>query len=286
VTDRRRLRFNGRVAHDSLRGQVEAERFTPGEAWRVTATRATIFAGPEPGARQRELLLGEGFTVLDRQDRMLFGFAERDGYVGWMDGIALQADTRAPTHRVRVRHSYAKALPNLKTRDETDWLPFGARVTVTGEQQGAWRQIVIGCGEAQYRPWVPAAHLAPLDQLETDPLAVAALFLGTPYLWGGNSSFGIDCSGLVQAALLACGIPCPGDSDQQAADLGQRLPEGTPPQRGDLLFWKGHVALVADAGTMIHANAHDMAVAYEGIDKAIARIAAQGDGPVTAHRRV
>ncbi len=285
MTDRRRLRFNGRTAHDSLRGKVEAARFTAGEDWRVTAIRAPIFAGPEGGARERELILGEGFTVLEQRAGMLFGFAARDGYVGWMEAGALQPDTPAPTHRVAARHSYAKATPELKTRDETDWLPFGAQVAVTGES-GAWRQFTTGAGASERRLWMPAAHLVPLDRLKTDPVAVAALFLGTPYLWGGNSSFGIDCSGLVQAALLACGIPCPGDSDQQQAELGQFLPEGTPPQRGDLLFWKGHVALVADADTMIHANAHDMAVAYEGIAEAIARIAAQGDGPVTAHKRL
>ena len=120
----------------------------------------------------------------------------------------------------------------------------------------------------------------------TDPVAVAELFLGTHYLWGGNSRFGVDCSGLVQAGLLACGIACPGDSGDQERALGEDLPEDTPAKRGDLLFWKGHVAWVAGENLLLHANAYHMAVAFEPMDKAIARIISQGDGPVTSHKRL
>lgn len=283
--DRRRLRFNGRVAHDSLRGKVEAARFTAGDACAVDTPRATIFASAEGGARDRELVLGEGFTVLDWRGPMAFGFATRDGHVGWVEAAALWPGAPAATHRVRARHSYAKATPELKTRDEALWLSHGARVTVT-ETRGAWSSIAMQGRDGPRTLWMPTEHLAPVDSVAADPVTVAALYLGTPYLWGGNSSFGIDCSGLVQAALLTCGIPCPGDSDQQAAELGQTLPAGTPPQRGDLLFWAGHVALVADAEMLIHANAHHMGVTYEPIATAIARIAAQGDGVMTAHRRL
>jgi cell wall-associated NlpC family hydrolase len=132
---------------------------------------------------------------------------------------------------------------------------------------------------------VPKPHLRPISHPFRDPVTVAQLFFGTPYLWGGNSAFGIDCSGLVQAALLACGIACPGDSDLQAA-LGNTVPDDAPMLRGDLIFWKGHVAMVVDDQTLIHANAHHMAVAYEPIDAAIARIKAQGGGTVTGRRRL
>lgn len=284
--DRRKLRFNGRVAHDSLRGSVTAERFSTGELHRVVTTRATIFRDASRAARERELVLGEGFTVLDRQSDMVFGYAERDGYVGWMQAASLRDRGSAPTHRVHLRHSYAKATADLKTPDDAIWLSMGARVAVT-ETRGEWCRIEIGGeGDSAQPFWMPAAHLTPVDRVASDPVAVAEQLLGTPYLWGGNSGFGIDCSGLVQMACLACGIACPGDSDQQQDELGRALPDDAAVARGDLLFWTGHVAWVADARTLLHANAHHMAVAFEPMQDAIDRIEAQGEGTVVARRRL
>jgi cell wall-associated NlpC family hydrolase len=158
---------------------------------------------------------------------------------------------------------------------ETASLTLGARLTVLGAQ-GKFSETNLG--------FIPTCHLRVIGDWFDDPVDVAQKFLGTPYLWGGNSRAGLDCSGLVQASLLACGKACPGDSDLQQA-LGRDIPQGAPLQRGDLLFWKGHVATVLDASRMIHATGHAMAVVIEETAAAIARIAAQGGGPVTHRRR-
>ena len=128
--------------------------------------------------------------------------------------------------------------------------------------------------------------MRPLDRPFSDPVTIAQLFFGTPYLWGGNSGLGIDCSGLVQAALRACAVPCPGDSDMQLDDLGAEIPAGASLARGDLMFWKGHVGMMVDADVMLHANAHHMATAYEPIADATLRIKAQGDGDVIGRKRL
>ncbi|MFG6594622.1 C40 family peptidase [Sulfitobacter sp. 1A13368] len=224
------------------------------------------------GPRDRQLLFGEQVTVLHEASGWTYVQAEKDGYCGHVLQSTL-GTPRSATHRVCVPATHAYRDADLKSPDLLS-LSYGARVTVTAETKD-FAETPQG--------HIPLGHLAPVESREADPAQIAALFLGTPYLWGGNSRWGIDCSGLVQAALLACGIPCPGDSDQQEKTVG--APVSDAYQRNDLLFWKGHVALVVDGETMIHANAHAMAVSYENIAEAIARIEAGGDGPVTAHRR-
>ena len=280
MTDRRRLHSNGRVAETDLMGRVEAEIFVDGEDRQVI--RPVIPLWNEPGGRRaRELVFGEGFRLLEDRDGHAFGYTLRDGYAGYVETAALAAPGRQATHVVCARLTHALPEPDFKTGGPPLLLSLGARVSVAG-QTGRWAGIMT----PDARLFVPATHLRPVDSPEPDPVAVAERLLATPYLWGGNSALGIDCSGLVQIACLACGIPCPGDSDMQRAELGKDLPDDAPLQRGDLLFWKGHVAWVADAETLIHANVFHMAVAYERADAAIARIAAQGDGPVTARKRL
>ncbi len=275
MSDPRSTPANGRVAAARLKGQVTAERFTEGTPHRLLRPVTDLLRRPD-GPRDRQVLLGEAVTLYEEADGWAFVELARDGYVGYLRAEALGPAEPAPTHRVCQAATHVYPAPDMKTPERMR-LSLGALVQVTGTAKG-FAETPLG--------HVPARHLAPLDRPEADPVAVAERLLGTPYLWGGNSRDGIDCSGLVQAGCLACGIACPGDSDQQEAALGRPLEADEPLRRGDLLFWKGHVAFVADETRILHANAHHMAVAFEDREAAIARIEAQGDGPVTGRRRL
>ena len=271
--DRRLTAANGRVADAALRGTVEAGRFVEGVLREVDQPVADLLAAPG-GRRERQVVLGAGVKVYEARDGWAFVQAVADGYVGYLPEASLRGPVAA-THRVTARTTHLYPEADFKAHELAS-LSFGSRVRVLDE--GA-RFVETDRG------FVPKAHVAPLEALERDPVAVAERFLGTPYLWGGNSGFGIDCSGLVQAACDACGIACPGDSDMQEAGLGADLGNKAL-RRGDLLFWKGHVAWVADEATILHANVYHMAVAFEGLDAALERIEEQGDGGVTARKRL
>lgn len=264
---------NGRVAHVSLRGRVAAERYVLGAPARVAAPLADLCRTPG-GARDRQVLMGAGFQVLDRKGDHVFGQAALDGYVGWLSADALEDDA-APTHSVAAPASHLYPRPDMRAR-EVATLSFGARLTITGEEGRFAR--------TDRSLFIPRPHLRALRDRFSDPVQVARLFVGTPYLWGGNTRNGIDCSGLVQAAFVACGITCPPDSDLQAA-WGDALPQQAPMQAGDLLFWRGHVAMAVDEARIIHANAHHMAVVEEPLAQAADRILATGGGPMTLRRR-
>ena len=261
MSDRRLMPFSGRVAHETLRGQIDAPAFSAGEPARIGAMLVDLALDPG-GPRERQWLHGAEVTVIDRRDGFAFAQAVQDGACGWVPETALAAPVIA-THVVASRGTHLYREASIK-RGEIGALSLGARVAVL-EVVGALARTPDG--------FIPASHLRPLTEPEPDPVAVAERLIGTPYLWGGNSAAGIDCSGLVQLAFALAGRACPADSDQQRAAFGAFLPEDAPTERGDLFFWAGHVAIALDDSTLLHANGHAMQVSREPIGACLARIA-------------
>lgn len=274
MTDRRVTPANGQVAAVHLKGIVQAESYVAGTLAQINAPVVDLCTSPD-GKRDRQCLLGAPVTVYERRNGWAFVQAQTDGYVGYVPEMTLAESTPA-THRVSTAATHAYETESFKSKDLMA-LSFGAQLTVIDERPKMFETT---------RGFVPKKHLRPLDRPFQDPVTIAQLFFGTPYLWGGNSRWGIDCSGLIQASLLACAIPCPGDSDQQMTALGKVVLADAPLARGDLIFWKGHVAMMVDAEVMIHANAHHMATAYEPVKDATLRIKAQGDGDIIARKRL
>ncbi len=240
----------------------------------VSEPVADLLRSPD-GPRDRQLLFGDTVVVEETMQDHSRVIADKDGYSGWVRTAQLGPVLPA-THWVTAAATHVYAEADMKSPDRMS-LSFGSRISVISEQS---RFVETEMG------FIPTSHVSPEPWRFSDPVSVAELFLGSPYLWGGNSRFGLDCSGLVQAALLACGIPCPGDSGDQERELGTELPEDAKLKRGDLVFWTGHVAWVADQDRFLHANAYHMAVRYEGVDEAMSRITAQGGGPVTSRKRL
>jgi cell wall-associated NlpC family hydrolase len=266
------------LAAKHLEGKVKAARYVEGHLYEVIDPQAPLRREPRPDAPlETEALKGERVTIYDANgEGWAWGRLAADGYVGWLPDNALAPAGAAPTHKVTALRTLAFPGPSIKL-PPLEAPPLGARLAIARIED---RMAVTLSGA-----YVPAAHLAPLDRNETDFVAVAERFLGTPYLWGGKTVLGLDCSGLVQVALTACGVACPRDSDMQEAALGTAVSvDPSTLKRGDLVFWKGHVAIVRDRGSLLHANAYHMAVAIEPIAEAAARIRNAGS-EITSIRR-
>jgi len=266
------------LAAKHLEGKVKAARYVEGRLYEVIDPQAPLRREPRPDAPlETEALKGERVTIYDANgEGWAWGQLAADGYVGWLPDNALAPAGAAPTHKVTALRTLVFPGPSIKL-PPLEAPPLGARLAIARIED---RMAVTLSGA-----YVPAAHLAPLDRNETDFVAVAERFLGTPYLWGGKTVLGLDCSGLVQVALTACGVACPRDSDMQEAALGTAVSvDPSTLKRGDLVFWKGHVAIVRDRGSLLHANAYHMAVAIEPIAEAAARIRNAGS-EITSIRR-
>ena len=263
------------IAARSLEGVMEAEVYLDPKAMSCVAPASALRAAPDANSEQMDqLLFGERFEVLEEEGAWRFGQAARDGYVGFVEASALSPAGPLPTHRVAAIRTYAFAEPSIKTRALG---PYSINALVAVDAVEGRLARVVGAG------WMTASHLALIGTYEEDWATVAERFLGAPYLWGGRESLGLDCSGLVQQALFACGRACPRDADQQEA-LGVAL-EAADFSRGDLVFWKGHVAIGLGDGRIVHANGHHMATAIEPLADAITRIGAGGSQP-TSYRRI
>jgi len=266
------------LAAAHLRGRVKADRFVEGSAHHVVEATAPLRHAPSSAAPlDSEALHGEEVTVYETSEEGWCWGQLADGYVGYLPASALARGRSEATHRVSVLRTLVFPAPDVKASPILG-LPLGSRVSIVREEKRF--------GVTPDGGFIPRAHLALLASVERDFVATARRFLGTPYLWGGRTNLGIDCSGLIQIALLAAGFDCPRDSDMQAR-LGVEVPfseDAGELKRGDLVCWKGHIGIVSDHARLLHANAFHMQTVEEPLGSAIARIGTDGMNMIGVRR--
>lgn len=278
--DRRLNAYRPDLADARLEGQVEASRFVEGEVGTVAVPVADLRPSPDRSAGiDTQLLLGEPLRVFERRDGWAWVQAETDGYVGYMDDSQLVLPAQQTSFWITQPRTFVYPEPDMK-RPRGPAMSMGSRIAVAGEAETrGTRYLLLAGGGA-----VIAAHCALTGTTNGDDyVAIAARLLETPYLWGGKSAFGIDCSGLVQLSMMMAGKTAPRDSDMQAQGLGEEIAFDQL-RRGDLVFWKGHVAIMEDETVMIHANGHTMSVAREGLKAAVERIGYLYGAPTICRR--
>ncbi len=279
--DRRITPFRPDLADEKLRGQVDATHFTAGVERRVVAAVAPLRRHPSPAAvLDTQVFMGEVVTVYDEHEGWAWGQLQTDGYVGYLPTAALGAMGAPPTHRVATMRTFVYEGPNLKL-PFADFLSLNCAVAVTGHH-GDYAELATG-------GFVFSAHLAEIGRQADDFVAIAESLVGVPYLWGGRTSLGLDCSGLVQTALAASGFAAPRDSDMQEERLGAPVeirPDLAGLQRGDLIFWKSHVGIMLDGDWLLHATGQTMTVMIEPLAVAEERIRTRSYGPITSIKRL
>jgi cell wall-associated NlpC family hydrolase len=273
--DHRLHAYRPDLADIKLRGRLDAKRFVEGVSMEVVVPIATMHREASATAMQTtQALFGERLSAFEIRDDWVWCQLERDGYVGYIAKAAVSSDLTKPTHRVSVPSTFLYPLPDIKSQAATN-LPMNAKLQIVASDEKFSR---LSNGK-----YVFTKHVKPLNEFESDFVSVAEKFLDVPYYWGGKTAQGLDCSGLVQSSLEVCGISLPRDTDMQETQLGQNLMindlDGL--RRGDLVFWKGHVGIMADQKTLLHANGYHMMTVKEPLAEAVARIADQ----ITSIRR-
>lgn len=283
MLDHRLNAYRPDLADERLSGQVEARRFTSGTVMQVCDSVVDLRADPRPDSGpQTQIIFGDRVRVFDEQDGWCWVQAERDGYTGYVSAASLEKPEAEATHMVIAPRTFVYPGNDLRF-PHTRTLSLGARVRIVGssEKRGT-EYALLASGEA-----LIARHLKPLSDHAEDFVAVAETLMHTPYLWGGTSGFGIDCSGLVQLSMWVAGRKVLRDSDMQQNTLGEVVaPDAdySNLKRGDLVFWKGHVAICAAPDMLIHASGHTMSVTLEPLKDAIKRIAYLYDPPTLIRR--
>ncbi|GLI92923.1 C40 family peptidase [Methylocystis echinoides] len=276
--DRRLTPARPDLAAVYLKGRVTADRYVEGAVMEVKEGVVDMRREPRPDAAvDTQVLYGERVTVYDEEEGWAWAQLARDGYVGWIGANVLWSELSAPTHRVCVPRTFVYPAASIK-QPPLLALPLSAEVSIVEERD----TFLV----TRDRGFIWRTHLTALDQPAPDFVAVAETLIGAPYLWGGKSVIGVDCSGLVQIALAVAGRKAPRDSDMQEAQLGAPVATDAPRQRGDLIFWKGHVGIMRDAQTLLHANGTHMLVSSEPLDLVRARNLEAGAGNITGVRRL
>lgn len=278
--DPRRHAYRDDLAAVSLRGRVTAKRYTAGQRFQVV--RASVPLRRKPAATvslDTEALFGEMVTIYDTADGWAWGQLAHDGYVGYLPADSLSSEVETPTHRVRALGTFLYPSADMKSPPLMH-LSVGSLLTVADRDERFSRLAKGG--------FVISRHISEAGRHARDFVDVAEQFVGTPYLWGGRTRIGLDCSGLVQLSLSAAGFACPRDTDMQQQELGTAVPITASLddlRRGDFVFWKGHVGIMIDGVMLLHANAHHMATVVEPLPEAVQRIGKTGS-KTTAVRRL
>ena len=265
---------NETVACSTLKGKIKHANFVEAKNYQVNVPFVDLLGSPD-GKRNRQLIYGSKVKYFSAAKGWAFIQNTYDNYVGYVPESTIASETQK-THIVTAPLAHVFMEPNIKSKN-IEILPLAARVS--GEMIGnGFLETELG--------WISVSQLKRKTELSKDPVEVSKLLQNAPYLWGGNTTLGIDCSGLIQISLLLCGIDCPGDSDQQMNTLGQNIDIGSPRKKGDIIFWKGHVAWALNERQILHANAYHMATVIEEANEAIERIKKQDNNSVIAHKRL